>query len=181
MKATALSCAFAIMLTSGPAFAGPPRRTVEATERALEDQLRCKREPEVAKAINAMLKNRIIRYKRNYDGEYLFVPTVPLKFLGFRIRYISGFDEQIAFRRAPRSRFKFGGKPFHNLQIDVFARASQLKTRARRAGISESWTSRHHPGLEIDDEPSSMAPRTRLKVAKIRCVAYPSDTAEELK
>lgn len=150
--------------------AAPSRAIILKTEKALIDQLQCKREPEVAKALNAMLKNRLIGYSKGYDGEYLFSPKVPLKFLGFRINHISGFDQHRTFRKAPPTQSE-AGSPFHSIQIDIVTRARQLRIRAKRIHIVEAWTTEDHPGLEIDGEPSHLAPKSPLAIAKIRCVA----------
>ena len=171
MRGWLVVLALAVVAVPRSTAAAPSQTIIRKTERALVDQFRCKQEPDVAKAVNAMLRNKLIRYEKGDDGEYLFSPTVPLTFLGFRIRHFTAFDQYRAFRRAPGT--KDGeGTPLHSIQIDVVAQASRLQSRARRAGMVESWTSKEHPGLEIDDEPSYLAPKSRGPIAKIRCVAW---------
>ena len=165
-------CALGLMAVPWPTKAALSSTIQRKTERALVDQLRCKRPPEVAKAINAMLRNNLIRYRAGADGEYLFDPRLRLRFLGFRIKHIVAFDQNTSFRRAPRVRAKLEGRPFHHLQIEVVAPLGLLKLRAKKAGMVESWTSRDHPGLEIDDDLSHLSPKSRLKITKVRCVAW---------
>lgn len=172
MRIWKIPCALLLIALPKHTLAAPSKNLIRKTERALVDQFTCKARPEVAKSINAMLKNSLVRYKKGSDGEFIFAPTVPMKFLGFRIRYITAYDSTIGFRKAPPIKSIFGGTPFHNIQIDVRARASQLRRRARKAGMIESWTTRDHTGLEIDSDPSNLAPKTRYITAKIRCVAW---------
>lgn len=75
-----------------------PTRLIDLTSAALLDQIGCQHRPQVARSINAMLRNRLIRYVANESGVYYFRPTGPLRFLGFRIRYISASDLENIFR-----------------------------------------------------------------------------------
>jgi hypothetical protein len=117
-----------------------------------------------------MLRNKLIRYKANESGVYLFVPTVPLSFLGLRIRHISGFDYD-GFDAVPSSRM-VGTAPPVFLEIDVAASTADLSTRARTAGLVLKRTSPHKAGLIISTRglASYLADETHSVTSSIACV-----------
>src|SRR5205085_1540055 len=98
---------------------------IELTEAALLDQIRCQHHPQVGRAINAMLANRLIRYVENESGTYLFAVSQPMTFLGLPITYVAGFDIDEAFEGGPGSRM-LGPAPSSFLEIDVAAPAAEL-------------------------------------------------------
>jgi len=122
---------------------------VSKTQEALLHQVSCASRPQPALAINAMLKNNLVRYVANDDGIYLFAPNVPLKLLGLPVRHISGFDRDRAFHtphtrtaRPPMFLPQF-------IEIDVGAPAVELKKRALAAGLTEASTNQGKPGFEV--------------------------------
>ena len=117
--------------------APPPEALIQRTEAALVDQMKCERTPQAALAINAMLKNKLLRYVDNESGVYLFEPTKPLTFLGLPVLHISGFDDVAGFRDAPDS-LMVGTAPPVFLEIDVAAPEGELRKRALAAGLTES-------------------------------------------
>jgi hypothetical protein len=126
-----------------------PDALISRTETALVQQIRCVDRPHPALAINAMLKNRLVRYVTNDDGIYLFAPTVPLKFLGLPVRHISGFDRDRAFQ-TPHTRT--AEPPMflpQFLEIDVEAPAPELKKRALAAGLTEAVPNEGRLGFEV--------------------------------
>jgi hypothetical protein len=118
---------------SAPALAAPSQSLIDRTEEALVEQVRCDQPPQPARAINAMLRNKLIRYADNEDMVYMFVPTKPLRFLGLPIKLVSGFDDK-PFHGVPDSRL-FTTAPPISFEIDVAAPASILKKRALDAGL----------------------------------------------
>ena len=148
--------------------AAPPSETIQRTETALVEQLRCREEPKVALAINAMLRNRLVRYEANESGVYLFAPTVPLKFLGLPITHISGFDREIPFRRVPDSRM-VGTAPPQFIQIDVAAPAGELKRRAMAAGFVERVPGEDRLGFTVEDGGHNLAGKSRSTISSIEC------------
>jgi hypothetical protein len=81
-----------------------------------------------------MLRNKMIRYKAQESLVYMFVPTLPLKFLGLPVKHISGFDVDTPFKGVPGSR-QVGTAPPVFLEIDVAAPESELRKRAIGAGF----------------------------------------------
>ncbi len=142
----------------------------EQTSAALLDQLRCRDTPETSRAINAMLKNHLIRYVENESGVYLFAPTVPLKFLDLRIAYISGFD-YFGFRGAPPSTMA-GGAPPVFLEVRVVAPVEELRRRGVSAGLVETEGPGLRPRLEFtaDGNGSYLAPPSREVMSSVQCV-----------
>jgi hypothetical protein len=123
---------------------------ISRTEAALLEQVRCAGRPEPARAINAMLKNKLVRYTANDGGIYLFAPNVRLKFLGLPVSHISGFDRDRAFQKTPRTRM--AEPPMflpQFLEIDVEAPAPELKKRALAAGLVEAVPSKGKLGFEV--------------------------------
>lgn len=115
----------------------PARKAlIDRTNAALLDQIRCRKSPQTARAINAMLKGRLVRYAANESGVYVFRPTAPLTFLGLKIRYIGGFDCCEMFRGAPDS-VMAGAAPPVFIEIGVAAPARELRKRALAAGLIE--------------------------------------------
>jgi hypothetical protein len=168
---TLLSVAALMLAIPTPASAAPSRKVIARTENALFEQMRCKGTPQVARAINTMLKNKLIRYQANESGVYLFVPNVPLKFLGFPIKHISGFDQETAFNHVPDS-LMVGTAPPVFLEIDVAAPTSELKERALNAGLVEAVRGRG--GFQISSSQhgyGSYLARGSLKgLSSIACV-----------
>ncbi len=143
---------------------------MEVTDAALVDQIRCRQAPEVARAIDAMLANRLIRYVDNESGVYLFEPTTPLTFLGVRIVHVSGFDGDKAFRGVPSSRMA-GTAPRPHLEIDVAAPVNELRKRARDAGLVERLPGQQR-GFDASTEGwnSYLAHKQGPPTSSIRCV-----------
>ena len=131
----------------------PATRLTDLTSAALLDQIRCQHPPQVASAINAMLRNRLIRYVDDESGVYFFAPTVPLKFLGLRITHISAADVEHIFRGTPGSRM-LGTAPPTLLQIDVAAPVGELRRRALNAGLVEAVPRNDRPGFTVLEGPS---------------------------
>jgi hypothetical protein len=167
---TLLGIAGLWLAAATPASAAPPHTIINQTEKALVEQMMYKDSPQVARAINAMLKNNLIRYKADESQVYMFVPNVPLKFLGFPIVHISGFDYD-PFDGVPPS-LMVGSAPPVFLEIDVAAPKTELRRRARKAGFNEGispdraggevWT----PGLA-----TYLAGKNRTLVSSITCSA----------
>lgn len=148
----------------------PPRaHLIETTEAALVDQIKCQTSPKVALAINAMIKNRLIQYRDNESGVYLFAPNAPLTFLGLRIKNISGFDYE-GFRDVPSSTMT-GTAPPVFLEIDVAATESELRERALRAGLVEGSPSENRRGFEVSARGSYLAGEPQTVTSKIECFA----------
>jgi hypothetical protein len=123
---------------------------ISRTEDALLQQIRCVGRPQPARAINAMLKNKLVRYVANDGGIYLFAPNVALKLLGLPVRHISGFDRDRAFQKTPRTRM--AEPPMflpQFLEVDVEAPATELKRRALAAGLAEAVPSKGKRGFEV--------------------------------
>lgn len=143
------------------------------TEEALLDQIKCQRTPQVARAINAMLENKLIRYVDNENGVYLFAPAAPLTFLGLQVKHISGFDYD-PFSGVPGSTM-VGTAPPVFLEIDVAAPASELRKRALDAGLVEAVPDEHKRGFEVSTEGlgSYLATEDSGMTSSIQCVEYP--------
>ena len=123
---------------------------ISHTQDALLQQVSCVSRPQPARAINAMLKNKLVRYVANDGGIYLFAPTVPLKLLGLPIRHISGFDRDRAFERTPRARTSEPPMFLPQfIEIDVGVPASELKRRALAAGLKEAAPNEGKFGFEV--------------------------------
>jgi hypothetical protein len=157
-------------LESDPARAG----VIDRTGAALLDQISCRRAPEVASAVNAMLKNRLIRYEADESGVYLFKPTVPLRFLGLTVMHISGFDYD-GFRDV-RGSTMVGTAPPAFLEIEVAAPAGELRKRALAAGLIEAIPVEDKRGFEVSISTEGLG--TYLAehdgtASSIRCVDYP--------
>ena len=163
-----LSTAVSILAMSAPGSAAPSQSTIKRTEIALVQQISCRATPQVARAINSMLKNKLIRYVANESGIYLFVPNVPVKFLGFQIKHISGFDRDSAFDGVPFSRM-IGTAPPQFIQIDVVAPSNELKKRALAAGLVEGIPSEGKLGFELEDLGSYLAVKSRSTISSIEC------------
>ena len=149
----------------------PRTHTVELTGAALVDQMRCQSKPQVARAIDAMIKNRLINYVENESGVYLFEPTAPLTIFGLKIVHISGFDDNYAFKGVPNSTM-VGTAPPVFLEIDVAAPASELRKRALAAGLIEGAPSEHTSGFDVSAKgwASYLAGKSRVVTSSIRCV-----------
>lgn len=126
----------------------------------------------MAKAVNAMLKNRLVRYTDNESGIYLFSATAPVTFLGLPVRNVSGFEYDGDFRGVPPSRM-VGTTPSVFLQIDVVAPVAELRNRALKAGLVEAVPYQHQHGFEVSAGGSYLAPKTRAVISSIACVLYP--------
>jgi len=146
-------------------------RSIDLTGPALLDQIKCQHAPQVARAINAMLENRLIRYVDNESGIYLFAPIEPLKFLGLRVTYISGFDVGASFKGVPVSKM-VGTAPHTFLEIDVAAPAAELHRRALNAGLVGAILHEHKRGFEVSAESSYLAPKGLTETSRIQCVNY---------
>jgi hypothetical protein len=151
------------------ASAMPPRSVVERTEKALVEQMRCDGTPEVARAINTLLRNKLIRYKANESGVYMFVPNVPLKFLGLRIKHISGFDLDTPFKGVPDS-LMVGTAPPVFLEIDVAAPSRELKKRALNAGLVEAIRGKGGFQVSVKGYATYLGGKSRTVVSSITCV-----------
>ena len=163
-----IAASLALVPASGcTATAAPPEPDlIAATEASLLDQIRCQQDPQVAKAVNAMLTNGLIRYAENESGIYAFTPTRPLTLLGLKVSSISGFDFD-AFEGAPRS-LMVGTAPPVFLQIDVEASADELRQRALDAGLTESERGEQR-GFRIEPGGSDLAPRGSAVISGIQC------------
>ena len=153
-----------------PASATAPRAVIDRTEKALFEQMRCQDAPQVARAINTMLRNKLIRYKAQESGVYMFVPNVPLKFLGLPIKHISGFDMDHPFNGVPDT-LMVGTAPPVFLELDVAAPASELKKRALAAGLIEAIRGRGGFQVSADGYATYLAGKSRTVVSSITCVA----------
>ena len=122
-------------------------RLLDLTEVALLDQIRCQNDPQVGRAVNAMLANRLIRYVDNESGIYLFAPTAPLRILGLRVRHVSGFD-YLPFKGVPGT-VMVGTAPPVFFEIDVDARPGELRKRALEAGLIEGVPHQDKRGFRI--------------------------------
>lgn len=116
-----------------------------------------------------MLEKKFIRYVDNENGVYVFIPTVPLTFLGMKITYISGFD-YAAFKGVPDSTMA-GTAPPVFLEIDVAVPANELRKRALDAGLVEGVPRKHKRGFEVLPEQSYLAPEKREASSGIQCAA----------
>ena len=145
---------------------------INLTETALVDQIKCQRNPQVARSINAMLGNRIIRYVNDENGVYLFQPTARLTLFDLRVKHISGFDYE-GFRRVPNSTM-VGTAPPVFLEIDVEASTSELRKRATDAGLVEAVPGQKKRGFEISTKGlgSYLAADRDGVTSSIRCVAF---------
>jgi hypothetical protein len=143
----------------------------ELTSAALVDQLKCREQPQAARAINAMLKNHQIRYVANESGVYLFEPTASLNLLGLKVVHVSGFDDDGAFKGVPNS-LMVGTAPPVFLEIDVAAPVGELRKRALAAGLTESVPSRGIRGFEISAEgyATYLARKSAVTTSSIRSV-----------
>jgi len=145
---------------------------IARTEAALVDQIKCQKPPQVARAIDTMLENRLIRYVDNESGVYLYSPTVPLHFLGLRVTSISGFDVHDAFKHVPASRMVGTAPPFF-IEVNVAASAGELRKRALDAGLIEAVPYRNQKrGFWVDAKGlgAYLAPRSREVTSSIECV-----------
>ena len=144
-------------------------RLAELTSAALLDQIRCQHRPQVARSINVMLRNGLIRYIDNESGVYYFTPAVPLRFLGLRIRYISASDLDNIFRGLPGSRM-VGTAPPTFLAIDVAASVAELRRRALNAGLMEGVPYEHRPGFDVSAGGSYPVRANQRGISNIQCV-----------
>jgi hypothetical protein len=123
---------------------------VSKTESALAQQIRCNERPQPARAINATLKNGLIRFVAVDDGIYLFAPNVRLTLLGLPVLHVSGFDRDHPFH--VRSRSRPTEPPMfvpQFLELDVGAPASELKKRALAAGFVEAVPVEGKRGFDV--------------------------------
>jgi hypothetical protein len=159
------------LLFTTSATAAPSTSVVNRTENALFEQMRCNDTPKVARAINTMLRNKLVRYKANESGVYMFVPSVPLKFLGLPIKHISGFDLDTAFKGVPDS-VMVGTAPPAFLEIDIAAPTSELKKRALDAGLVEAVAPSNR-GFQVSAKgwASYLASKSHNVMSSIRCAA----------
>ena len=146
-------------------------RASELASAALVDQLGCREAPQVARAINAMLRNKQIRYVANESGVYLFEPVVPLRLLGLKITHVSGFDDAEAFRGVPNS-LMVGTAPPVFLEIDVAAPVGEVRKRAVAAGLTEAVPSQGKRGFDASAKgwATYLARRNGVATSSIRCV-----------
>lgn len=159
-------------LKSDPARAG----LIDRTEAALLDQIKCQKTPQVGRAINAMLRNHLIRYADNENGVYVFKPVAPLTFLGLRVANISGFDPEEPFANVPGSTM-VGMAPEGFLEIEVAAPMAELRKRALDAGLIEAVPYEDKRGFEVSASTeglgSYLATEHSGGASSIRCVEYP--------
>jgi len=149
----------------------PPKELIDSTQAALVDQIKCQDRPQVARAINAMLAHKLIRYVANENGIYAFAPTVRLTFLGMHIVHISGFDRDgPPFRGVPGTRM-VGTAPETFLQIDVAGGQEELRSRALVAGMVEAVPHAHKRGFQVSAKGTYLAP-TPVWTSNIECVDY---------
>jgi hypothetical protein len=148
-----------------------PTRSIDLTSAALLDQIGCQHRPQVARSINAMLRNRLIRYIDNESGVYYFTPTAPMRFLGLRITHISASDLEI-FRGTPGSRM-VGTAPPTFLAIDVAASVGELRRRALGAGLVEGVPYEHRLGFEVAAGGSYSPDGNQRRISNIQCAVYP--------
>lgn len=165
-----LSVAALALTGASPVPATPPRSVIDRTENALFEQMRCQGTPQVARAINTMLRNKLIRYKAQESGVYMFVPNAPLKFLGLPIKHISGFDMNHPFNGVPDT-LMVGTAPPVFLEIDVAAPTTELKRRALNAGLAEAIRGRNGFQISSNGNATYLAGETRSVVSSITCVA----------
>jgi hypothetical protein len=170
-----------LMLISGGAARPPAQQApgdqagshvIALTEAALLEQIRCQRDPQVERAIDAMRANHLLRYVDNESGIYLFAATKPLTFLGLPITHISGFDADSEFLNTPGSTM-VGTAPPVFLEIDVAAPASELRARALKAGLVEAIPHQHKRGFEVSAGRSYLAPKSKGAASNIQCNVYP--------
>ncbi len=115
-----------------------------------------------------MLKNRLIRYVADESGVYLFVPTVPLKFLRLPVRYMSAALDEAAFSGVPSSKM-VGTAPPNFLEIDVAATKGELKKRALNAGLAEVLPDQGKRGFEVDSLGLYLAGKNTSTISAIVC------------
>jgi hypothetical protein len=146
------------------------RAIVASTEAALRDQLSCEHDPEVARAINAMHANHLIKYVAEENAVYLFEPTTEMKFLGFKIIHISG-AEYGEFKGVPGSTMA-GTAPPVFIEIDVAASVDELRSRASEAGLLHKGENYKNPGLEISAQgyASYLVRKNRAATSSVTCV-----------
>jgi hypothetical protein len=149
-----------------------PTRLVDPTSAALLDQIGCQHRPQVARSINAMLRNRLIRYIDNESGVYYFTPTAPMRFLGLRITHISASDLEDSFRGTPGSRM-VGTAPPTFLAIDVAASVGELRRRALGAGLVEAVPYEHRLGFDVSAGGSYSPDGNQRRISNIQCAVYP--------
>ncbi len=145
----------------------PPKSIVASTEAALRDQLKCTDDPEVARAINAMQSNHLIKYVADENAIYLFEPKTEMRFLGFKIIYISG-AEYGEFKGVPGSTMA-GTAPPVFIEIDVAAPVSELRRRALEAGLLQEGPNYRNPGLKISAMASYLAPKSQSPISSVTC------------
>ena len=113
--------------------------TMDRTELAIFDQISCKKPPEAAIAIRAMIRNGIIKDSgAGADGSPYYVPMKPLKMLGFSIVRITGwqadkdFIPMKPFGRGP------GTLPPNFFAISVAGDIGEVRDKLRQANLDKS-------------------------------------------
>ena len=138
---------------------------------ALIDQIGCQQKPQPAKAINALLKHHLVRYADGESGVYGYLPVAPLRFLGFRVTYISGSDTEGVIKAGPPLTMA-GTAPPTFLQIDVAAPADALRLRALQAGLFEAHPQARKRGFVLDAHGSYLARKSDTPTSGIICYDY---------
>ena len=118
----------------------PRLSTIEGrTEAAIIDQLSCRKPVQAAKAINAMLRNGLLKETDDTgDGNFVYVPTKPLSVLGFPLVRVTGWqmmensgDAMPPFGRGP------GTPPDDHIKVTVQASSRQVRSAIKALGVRE--------------------------------------------
>ena len=123
--------------------------TLERTEAALYDQIKCEEPPQAGVAMTAMIHNGLIRETDDGgDGIVLFVPRRSVKLLGFEIVRLGGWQPgkeggaMPPFARGP------GTAPPNHIAVTVRASAPEVERALAKLGIEQG---RYVP--DLSEEP----------------------------
>ena len=163
----------------------PDLSTVEGrTEAAIIDQLACKKHPRAAKAINAMLRNKLLEETEDSgDGNFVYVPIKPLSVFGFPLLRVTGWqmkedsgDGEPPFIRVP------GTPPPNFFAVTVRANPRQIRSALAALHILEEtqqadWDRgiKRIPGVVIRDGDMWEVKKKLSGVVTLECSTNPID------
>lgn len=188
----------AIHQTGGDLLQGVPSSVSERTERALLDQVSCKAPPAAGIALQAMLRNELVRETDDGgDGSVVFVPTQPLQLLGFAIVRVTGWQEgedggaMPPFFRGP------GTAPPNFISVTVTGTADEVRQRVIEQGMREAeyvpdmsqkpyelqgkvrQPQRFVPGVSVEEGDMNFVESPRSGVTTLTCSASEYDFAPQ--
>lgn len=156
MRRRAISCSL-FMLSGGydvqPVSAhqsGPPakaaqaqatdrRASVDPTEAAIRDQISCREPPRAAVAINAMLRNNIIRDTgEGADGSNEYAPVGRLSVFGFAITRLTGWQADAQGHPMPPFGRGPGTMPPNFFAVTVEERPDRVRAELARQGLADA-------------------------------------------